>query len=482
MPSYSTIRGRFTTALLDETDSHIVPLTGQVILTAATKAILTEENGKPVTVLPTRITVDLDANGVMPDTEVLASDSPGASTQGFTWTAHFKLRTQGNRPVPYEAFSFYAPAGQTVDLTTVAPVSRSEGVQISRGVNGSSIRSMSVQGTTLTVTLTDGSMHEVSLPVLDPENITVIDGEDGADGRGISSIVDNGDATITIHYTDGVEPTVLRIPTIAGEQGPKGERGEVGPASTVPGPTGPAGDTGPQGPKGDKGATGLTGDSGPTGPQGQPGPQGTPGPEGSQGPQGPQGIPGETGPGVPTGGTSGQMIRKASDADYQVEWTTPNFAAANHTHSASEIGGMFLPGQLPWANENNAGILDPSMFTRLVGATPYMAPNTLILRDPITGRAQVTAPDDSNDIATKQYVDDMITYAPHPEAMPGPQGPQGPQGPEGPQGPQGEQGPQGPEGPQGPQGEPGTNGTHIIVSVEEPESPEVGTIWFKPVV
>lgn len=303
MLAYSTIRGRFTTALLDETTTDIVPLTGQVILTAATKAVLTEENGKPVTVLPTRVTVDLDANGTMPDTEVLASDSPGASTQGFTWTAHFNLRTQDNRPVPYEAFSFSAPAGQTVDLTTVAPVSRSEGLQISRGVNGSSIRSLSVQGTTLTVTLTDGTMHKVSLPVLDPENVTVIDGEDGVDGRGISSIVDNGDATITIHYTDGIEPSVVAIPAVVGPQGERGEVGPAGPAgpqgpkgdkgdaSTIPGPVGPKGDTGPVGPKGDTGPASSV--PGPAGPAGGTGPQG---PEGPEGPQGERGLPGEQGP------------------------------------------------------------------------------------------------------------------------------------------------------------------------------------------
>lgn len=304
MPSYSTIRGRFTTALLDETDSHIVPLTGQVILTAATQAVLTEENGKPVTVLPTRVTVDLDANGVMPDTDVLASDTTGASAQGFTWRAHFNLRTQDNRPVPYEAFSFYAPAGKTVDLTTVAPVSRSEGVQISRGVNGSSIQSMTVRGTTLTVTLTDGTMHEVSLPVLDPENVTVIDGEDGADGRGISSIVDNGDATITIHYTDGIDPSVIRIPSVVGPQGPNGDAGPAGPqgpkgdkgdASAIPGPVGPKGDTGPVGPKGDTGPQGLPGE---TGPQGLPGPKGD---TGATGPVGPKGERGEVGPQGPQG-------------------------------------------------------------------------------------------------------------------------------------------------------------------------------------
>lgn len=38
---------------------------------------------------------------------------------------------------------------------------------------------------------------------------------------------------------------------------------------------------------------------------------------GPPGPDGPQGSPG---PGVPTGGTAGQMLKKASDTDYDTEW------------------------------------------------------------------------------------------------------------------------------------------------------------------
>ena len=50
---------------------------------------------------------------------------------------------------------------------------------------------------------------------------------------------------------------------------------------------------------------------------------------GAQGPQGPQGIQGEVGPvgadgadgqGIATGGTSGQVLAKASSTDYDTEW------------------------------------------------------------------------------------------------------------------------------------------------------------------
>lgn len=68
---------------------------------------------------------------------------------------------------------------------------------------------------------------------------------------------------------------------------------------TVGVPTGATGATGPQGPKGDTGATGAQG------------------PQGDKGDTGAKGDPGE---GVPTGGTTGQMLVKASGADYDTEW------------------------------------------------------------------------------------------------------------------------------------------------------------------
>ena len=86
--------------------------------------------------------------------------------------------------------------------------------------------------------------------------------------------------------------------------------------------TGPAGSPGPQGEQGvqgPKGDTGPKGEKGDTGPQGEKGEKGDPGAKGEQGPAGQKGDPGE---GIPTGGTSGQVLTKKSDADYDTEWTT----------------------------------------------------------------------------------------------------------------------------------------------------------------
>lgn len=74
------------------------------------------------------------------------------------------------------------------------------------------------------------------------------------------------------------------------------------------------GPPGPQGPQGPAGATGPQGDPGPTGPTGATGATGATGPEGPTGPQGDPGL------GVPAGGATGEVLRKASSTDNDTEW------------------------------------------------------------------------------------------------------------------------------------------------------------------
>jgi len=80
---------------------------------------------------------------------------------------------------------------------------------------------------------------------------------------------------------------------------------------------GPAGPTGPQGPAGPTGATGATGAAGANGANGATGPQG---PAGDTGATGPAGADGDDGVGVPAGGTTGQVLAKASGTDFDTEW------------------------------------------------------------------------------------------------------------------------------------------------------------------
>lgn len=131
-----------------------------------------------------------------------------------------------------------------------------------------------------------------------------------------------------------------------GPEGPDGPAGPAGADSTVPGPAGP---TGAQGPAGADGAVGATGPVGPAGPQGDVGATGSQGPQGDVGPQGPRGDPGidgaagatgpqgdigptgPTGPGVPTGGSTGQVLTKTSGTDYDTDWETPDLGGGSST-------------------------------------------------------------------------------------------------------------------------------------------------------
>lgn len=67
----------------------------------------------------------------------------------------------------------------------------------------------------------------------------------------------------------------------------------------------------PRGDKGAKGDTGAKGDKGDTGAKGDTGEQG------AKGDKGDKGDPGE---GIPTGGTTGQVLAKRSGTDYDVYW------------------------------------------------------------------------------------------------------------------------------------------------------------------
>lgn len=139
-----------------------------------------------------------------------------------------------------------------------------------------------------------------------------------------------------------------------GEPGPAGAKGDKG----DDGAQGPAGVDGAQGAKGDKGDTGAAGadgapgapgtkgdkgDQGERGLQGIQGVQGATGAKGDKGDTGNQGLQGVPGVGVPTGGTTGQVLAKSSGTDFATAWINPPSSSAvpswyGHTHAAYSDG------------------------------------------------------------------------------------------------------------------------------------------------
>lgn len=131
----------------------------------------------------------------------------------------------------------------------------------------------------------------------------------------VNVVVDTQEIVIPVE----TEEIVIPIEAI-GTQGEKGDKGDTALSVSVGSVT--TGETGanasitnsgtttdlildfiiPKGEKGDKGETGLQGETGP------------------QGPQGPQGEQGTNGEGVPSGGTTGQVLAKQSNNDYDTIW------------------------------------------------------------------------------------------------------------------------------------------------------------------
>lgn len=142
-----------------------------------------------------------------------------------------------------------------------------------------------------------------------------------ADRLPVSSPPPDGGLVLVLSGENQMSPAALADIGGSGTPGPQGDTGPQGPQG-IQGETGPQGIqglTGPQGPAGNDGAQGLQGIQGPAGNDGAQGPQGI---QGIQGATGDTGAQGPAGQGVPVGGTTGQVLAKASATNYDTEWVT----------------------------------------------------------------------------------------------------------------------------------------------------------------
>ena len=176
------------------------------------------------------------------------------------------------------------------------------------------------------------------------------------------------------------------------------------------------------------------------------------------------------GEGIPPGGTTGQVLTKKSDEDYDAEWQDPQGGGGG----TGEDGGYYTP------SVSEEGVLSWTASKPSMPAVP--AANVKGPAGPAGPRGEIgpEGPEgpQGNPGAQGPQGD------PGPQGEQGPEGPQGPKGdpgnigPEGPKGDPGEQGPQGPkgdpgpEGPQGPKGDPGDPGAQGPKGDPGPQGPQ----------
>ena len=89
-------------------------------------------------------------------------------------------------------------------------------------------------------------------------------------------------------------------------------------------------------------------------------------------------VPGPAGPGVPVGGTTGQVLAKSSNTDRDTHWVDQTGGsgggATNLGYTASQTGGTVTSdtgtdATLPLADGTNAGLMTPAQFAKLAATS-----------------------------------------------------------------------------------------------------------------
>lgn len=133
---YCQVSGRFIQAILDGTDLDRDPdgiaIPGlSIVLTASVARVKNVTASPPVTIQLAPITLSTDDTGTVVDKDgvadvfIVASNDPDLDPTGWTYLATISAPT-----VPKYSFSFVAPEGGVVDLSTVTEVPPAPGTDL----------------------------------------------------------------------------------------------------------------------------------------------------------------------------------------------------------------------------------------------------------------------------------------------------------------------------------------------------------------
>ncbi|MGH3447557.1 MAG: hypothetical protein ACRDP4_08025 [Nocardioidaceae bacterium] len=227
-----TVKGTFTTAIKGTSGAPISqPVSGKVVFTPSPAALLDAGASTPQTILPSPISIDLDASGSF-SVELVATNDTDLNPSGWTYTVSFKFTG-----VAYQSFSIDVPEGSTTDLAIVAPVGSANGVIITRGV-GVPDTDGADSGDVVTWTgsttawaaptgggsSTLGGLSDVDVSGATNGQALVYDGSDWSagtvSGGGAVDSVNNQTGAVVLDAADvGALPETTSIPTTPGDIG-----------------------------------------------------------------------------------------------------------------------------------------------------------------------------------------------------------------------------------------------------------------------
>lgn len=167
---FGKVTGRFVAVVADspedsDSDPDIVPLQGVVTFTLKAPALLVPDAEPfPMTALPAPVSATLDSEGYLTlngtrSVTLLASNGQHNPTS-TTYEVKFALK-HGTISVPYSTFNISVPAGETVNLTTAAPVPSSSGSPIVQGIG---IKEVTADDGAFVFKMTNGTTNRVALP------------------------------------------------------------------------------------------------------------------------------------------------------------------------------------------------------------------------------------------------------------------------------------------------------------------------------